>query len=71
MVRRGWIYKRCRRCGSQVPKSICAGCGFRALSWVYAVVDVAPAGFSRRRKEMGGFATRKAAQAAMSRGEGG
>lgn len=65
-MRRGWTFKRCCRCGVGVKGHKCSRCGWSIFTWTF-VVDIAPVGYPRQQRKTGGFATKGAAIAAMTR----
>lgn len=65
-MRRGRVFKRCKRCGARVPERRCPRCASDAFSWAY-VVDVAPPGARRRQQTAQGFPTKSAATEALNR----
>ncbi len=71
-ARQGQVFKRCTRCNARVPERRCSKCGARdSFTWAF-VVDVTPKDEQgrllgkRRQKKAQGFATKAAAQDALS-----
>lgn len=64
-MRQGRTFKRCTACGATVKERRCGECGGDRVTWSF-MVDVAPPGAPRRQRKKGGFATKKAALAAMA-----
>ncbi len=63
-MRRGSVFKRCRKCGRRVDGTTCP-CGSRSIGW-YITVDVNPPGAPRRQVSRGSFPTKAAAVAELN-----
>lgn len=65
-MRRGRVFRRCRRCGRQVTSRTCSKCGVSGrVGWAFTV-DVAPPGAPRDQRVKSGFETKAAAVAALN-----
>jgi len=65
-VRRGRVFRRCRKCGRQVTGRSCTKCGTSGrIGWAFTV-DVAPPGAVRDQRVRSGLETKAAAVAAMN-----
>lgn len=64
-MKRGYLYRRCTKCGARVTERRCR-CGGESISWTF-VVDAAAPGERRKQVSRSGFATKGEAVAAMSR----
>jgi integrase len=65
-VRRGRVFRRCRKCGRQVNGRLCTKCGTGGrVGWAFTL-DVAPPGAPRDQRVRSGFETKAAAVAAMN-----
>jgi integrase len=65
-MRRGRVFRRCRKCGRQVVGRTCAKCGAGGrVGWAFTV-DVAPVGAPRDQRVRSGFETKAQAVAALN-----
>jgi integrase len=58
------VYRRCSRCGVRIAARHCTRCGSERSSWTF-VVDIGAETGRRVQRSRGGFATKRAAVAAM------